>query len=125
MVSRYLTRDGTLFGWRTVALAAITSAMTGPGQTIGISVFIDHFIDDLGIDRSQVATTYMVGTLAAATVLPTIGNRIDRFGVRRAMKWIAIAFGIALVGMSGVTGLISLTIGFFAMRLFGPGSLTW
>jgi MFS family permease len=120
----FLTRHKTFFGWRMVALASITGAMTGPGQTIGVSVFIDHFIGDLGISRSEVSTAYLVGTLGAALVLPPIGNRIDRIGVRRAMTMIAIAFGIALVGMAGVNGLIALMVGFFVIRLFGQGSLT-
>jgi len=120
----FLTRHKTFFGWRMVALAAITGAMTGPGQTIGVSVFIDHFIEDLGISRSEVSTTYLIGTLAAAVVLPLIGNRIDHIGVKRAMTLIAIAFGIALVAMAGVNGLLALTVGFFAIRLFGQGSLS-
>ncbi len=120
----FLTRHKTFFGWRMVAFASITGAMTGPGQTIGVSVFIDHFIGDLGISRSEVSTAYLVGTLGAALVLPLIGNRIDRIGVRRATTMIAIAFGIALVGMAGVNGLIALMVGFFAIRLFGQGSLT-
>jgi MFS family permease len=119
-----LTKRKHFFGWRMVALASVTGAMTGPGQTIGVSVFIDHFIGDLGVTRSEVSTTYLIGTLVAALVLPIIGNRIDRVGVRRAMTMIAIAFGIALVGMSGVNGLIALTVGFFAIRLFGQGSLS-
>lgn len=120
----FLTRHRTFFGWRMVALASITGAMTGPGQTIGVSVFIDHFIADLGISRSEVSTAYLIGTLGAALVLPLIGNRIDRIGVRRAMKMIAFAFGVALVGMAGVNGLVALAVGFFAIRLFGQGSLT-
>ena len=117
------TRRGGFLGWRMVALAAITGAMTGPGQTVGVSVFIDHFIEDLGISRSQVSTTYLVGTLAAALVLPSIGSRIDRIGVRRAMTLIGVAFGIALVGMAGVNGIVALTVGFFAIRLLGQGAL--
>ena len=124
MTLDFLTRHKTFFGWRMVALAAITGAMTGPGQTIGVSVFIDHFIEDLAISRSEVSTAYLIGTLAAALVLPTIGNRIDKVGVRRAMTMIAIAFGIALVGMAGVNGLVALVVGFFAIRLFGQGSLS-
>jgi MFS family permease len=53
-----------------------------------------------------------------------VGQRIDRVGVRTAMSWIAIAFGIALVGMSMVAGFITLAIGFAMIRLFGQGSLT-
>ena len=120
----FLERHKTFFGWRMVAFASVTGAMTGPGQTIGVSVFIDHFIADLGISRSEVSMAYLVGTLGAALLLPLIGNRIDRIGVRRAMTMIAIVFGIALVGMAGINGLVALAVGFFAIRLFGQGSLT-
>ena len=33
-------------GWRIAVLATITAAMTGPGQTIGVSVFIDPNVFD-------------------------------------------------------------------------------
>ena len=120
----FLEKHKTFSGWRMVAFASVTGAMTGPGQTIGVSVFIDHFIADLGIGRSEVSTAYLVGTLGAALLLPLIGNRIDRIGVRRAMTMIAIVFGLALVGMAGVNGLVALAVGFFAIRLFGQGSLS-
>lgn len=124
MSTEILARRTAFFGWRMVALAAITGAMTGPGQTIGVSVFVDHFIADLGISRSEVSTAYLIGTLAAALGLPLIGRRIDAIGVRRSMTLIAAAFGIALVGMAGVQGLVTLVIGFFAIRFFGQGALS-
>lgn len=110
-------------GWRILALAIVTGALTGPGQTIGVSVFVDHFIADLGLTRSQVSTAYLIGTLLAALGLPQVGRRIDRFGVRRAMTVIGLAFGAVLVGMSGVQGFVTLAIGFVTIRLLGQGSL--
>lgn len=107
-----------------LALATITSALTGPGQTIGVSVFVDHFIADLGLGRSQVSTAYLVGTLAASLGLPLVGRQIDRVGVRRAMTFIGAGFGAALVAMMGVQGFITLTIGFTAIRFLGQGSLS-
>ena len=117
--------ERTVFsGWRILALASITAALTGPGQTIGVSVFVDHFIKDLGISRSQVSLAYLVGTLVAALGLPIVGRQIDKVGVRRAMTAIGLAFGVALVAMAGVQGIVALTIGFFAIRLTGQGSLS-
>lgn len=124
MVQSVLNRSRAFYGWRIVALASITAALTGPGQTIGVSVFVDHFIADLGLTRSQVSTAYLIGTLVAAGGLPLIGTRIDRIGVRRAMTWIALAFGVALVAMSTVQGFVMLALGFVAIRLFGQGSLS-
>lgn len=111
-------------GWRILALAVLTGALTGPGQTIGVSVFVDHFIADLGLSRSEVSTAYLIGTLIAALGLPAVGQRIDSHGVRRTMTVIGVAFGAALIAMSGVQGFVTLAIGFFTIRLLGQGSLS-
>ncbi|MBT8214529.1 MAG: MFS transporter [Acidimicrobiia bacterium] len=119
-----LTDRPTFSGWRILALATLTAALTGPGQTIGVSVFIDPLIEDLALTRSQVSTAYLIGTMTAALGLPLIGQQIDRIGVRRAMTLIGLAFGAALVGMSGVQGFVTLTLGFVGIRMFGQGSLS-
>jgi len=113
----------SFYGWRILGLAIITGGLTGPGQTIGVSVFVDQFISDFGMSRSEVSTAYLIGTLIAALGLPLIGRRVDRVGVRRAMTVIGVAFGVALVGMAGVQGFVTLAIGFVAIRLLGQGSL--
>jgi MFS family permease len=104
--------------------AIATAALTGPGQTIGVSVFIDHFVDDLSLTRSQVSAAYLVGTLAGASLLPTVGKLIDRNGVRVAQMVIGLLFGLALINMSLVNGLVWLAIGFGGIRFLGQGSLS-
>lgn len=111
-------------GWRILGLAILTAALTGPGQTIGVSVFVDHFIADLGLSRSGVSTAYLIGTLTAAFVLPTVGRQIDSRGVRRGMTAIGVAFAVALALMSGVQGFATLAAGFVLIRLLGQGSLS-
>ena len=123
MRSEPIQGRSSFYGWRILALAIVTGGLSGPGQTIGVSVFVDQFISDLGISRSEVSTAYLIGTLIAALGLPRIGQQIDRVGVRRGMTLVGIAFGVALVGMAGVQGLVTLVIGFIAIRLFGQGSL--
>ena len=54
--------------WRIAGLATITGAMTGPGQTIGVSVSIDALIAELGLSRPQVSAAHLIGTLAGAAV---------------------------------------------------------
>ncbi len=111
-------------GWRIVVLATITAAMTGPGQTIGVSVFVDHLIADLGLTRSQVSTAYLIGTLLGALALPATGRWVDRLGARRAMTLIGLGFGAGLVAMSGVRGFVYLAVGFTLIRWLGQGSLS-
>jgi MFS family permease len=110
-------------GWRVLAFATLTAALTGPGQTVGVSVFIDHFITDLGLTRSQVATAYLIGTMLGALSLPTVGRWVDRVGARPAITAIGAGFAVALVGMSGVAGFATLAVGFTFIRFLGQGSL--
>ena len=98
--------------------------MTAPGQTIGVSVFIDPLIEDLGLTRSAVSTAYLIGTLAGALALPWVGRGADRIGSRRAMTMIGLAFGGALTVMSGVQGFVTLAVGFTLIRWLGQGSLS-
>lgn len=111
-------------GWRIVAVSAAALAMTAPGQTVGVSVFVDPIIEALGLSRSQVSGAYLVGTLTGAVTLPLVGRWIDRHGVRLMTAAIAAAFGAVLFAMSGVVGLATLTLGFTGIRLLGQGSLS-
>jgi len=107
-----------------LGLATITAALTGPGQTIGVSVFVDGFVDDLHLSREQVSAAYLVGTLTGALFLPWMGRMIDRRGVRLAQMAIGVGFALALVNMSFVSGLVWLAIGFAGIRFLGQGSLS-
>jgi len=111
-------------GLGVLAGAIAAMAFTGPGQTIGVSVFIDHFVDDLSISRPQVSTAYLIGTLCASLLLPRVGRVVDRVGVRRSQIVIGLLFAAAIANMSFVMGLITLTIGFFGIRFLGQGSLS-
>jgi MFS family permease len=111
-------------GWRVAVLATITAVMTGPGQTVAVSVFVDPMIEALGLTRSELSTAYLVGTLLGAIALLPVGRRIDRFGARKAMTFIGVAFGFGLLVMSGVQGFVTLVVGFTLIRWLGQGSLS-
>ena len=131
-ILRYLTvRDRRLiegspvfFGWFVVIAATIGMAMTIPGQTAGLSLFIDALIADLGISRATISLTYTLATVAGALALPYVGRQIDRFGPRRAVLVISLLFGMACWYMGTVGGLVTLAIGFVLMRSLGQGSLS-
>ena len=111
-------------GWRIVVLAAVTTGMTSPGQTFGVSVWIDPMMATLGLTRTEISGAYLIGTLIGATTLPRLGQVIDRRGTRFAMALMGGAFGVMLMAMAGVFGLVSLVIGFTGIRMFGQGGLT-
>jgi hypothetical protein len=66
------------FPWYVLAGAIVLQGATAPGQTVGVSVFVDHFADDLDLSRSAVSTAYLVGTLSGALTMPAAGRLIDR-----------------------------------------------
>ncbi len=111
-------------GWLVLALAIAAAGLTGPGQTIGVSVFIDHFVADLGLTRSSVSAAYLVGTLIGAALLPWVGHFVDRRGVRVAQVAVGVLFAFALFNMSLVNGLVWLALGFGGIRFLGQGSLS-
>lgn len=112
------------YGWVILAAGTLGIIMTSPGQTYAVSVFIEHFITDLGISRSLVSTLYALGTLAGSLALFAVGREIDRRGSRVMVVLIAATFGLACIYMGAVQGPVMLLLGFLAIRMLGQGSLT-
>lgn len=112
------------YGWVILAAGTLGVVMTSPGQTYAVSIFIEHFISDLGLSRSLVSTLYAGGTLAGSMALAYVGRQIDRRGSRFMVVVIAAAFGLACFYMGAVRGPLMLVLGFVAIRMLGQGSLT-
>lgn len=119
---RALSPSG-FYGWHIVGWSALMVAMTAPGQTAAVSVFIDPMIDELGVSRSAISTAYLVGTLTGALAMPMVGRLLDRFGVRRVMVVIGVVFAGALCALSVVSSVVGLTAGFVVIRMAGQGAL--
>lgn len=98
-------------------------AATLPGQTAGVSLFIDAFIDDLGLSRSLVSWFYTAATVLGSFALPLVGRLLDTYGPRRMAAAIVALFAASCVGMSHVQGWIGVFIGFLCLRGFGQGAL--
>lgn len=109
---------------RVITSASVALAMTAPGQTAGISVFVDPLITSLHVSRSSVATAYLIGSLAGAVVMPLLGKVLDRFGRRRAMTAIGCCFGSILLAAGTATEIVGLTVAFVGIRIGGQGALS-
>lgn len=107
-----------------LAMASLAIFLSGPGQTYGVSVFIDPMLAEFGWSRSLISTTYSIATLLSAIPLIIIGRQIDRVGNRIVLTISALLFGAALIGLSRVNGPAALLVGFAFLRTFGSGVLT-
>ena len=111
-------------GWVMLPLAAALHAGTGVGQTYGISVFVPHVLRDLGLTTTGLSVCYMIASLAAAAPLPWVGRWADRAGLRRTAAAAVVGLVLACAATAGATGAVTLTAGFFLLRLLGPGALS-
>lgn len=107
-----------------VAAGGVLSAMSAPGQTAGLSVFTDPIIAGLGISRSAVSLSYLIGTLAGALALPFLGRAMDRWSIRATIAGIGLAFAAFLLGLSFAVDATGLTLGFTGIRMAGQGALS-
>jgi MFS transporter, OFA family, oxalate/formate antiporter len=121
--SRVIQGTPFFYGWVIMGAGTLGMIMTSPGQTFAISIFIEQFIQDLGISRGLVSTFYMIGTLTGSLALPVIGRMIDRRGPRLVALGISIAFGLACLYMGMVQNALMLLVGFVLVRMLGQGAL--
>lgn len=113
----------SLYQRRIAVYAVLLQFLASPGQTYGISVFIDPMIEGLGVSRSLVSGLYLGGTLGAAAVVPAVGRALDGRGLRFVGVGVVALFALALVWLSQVTGPIGLFLGLLGIRAMGQGSL--
>ena len=122
--SRLVSRSRLYYGWWVVLAGTLGAMMTFPGQTAGVSVFLDPIIADLGLTRSGVSALYLGGTLIGSLTLPFSGRFIDRRGPRTAVVAFTTAFALACVWMGLTTGAVMLLVGFTLVRALGQGALS-
>ena len=108
---------------------------------MGMAVFADIFIAELGLSRTELSTAYLFGTVASALILPQAGRWYDRYGARVMLVAACLILGVTLLFISGIDTLaaalaglagISLAwfsfplilLGYFGVRFSGQGVLT-
>ncbi|QBG49190.1 MFS transporter [Verrucomicrobia bacterium S94] len=127
------------YGWAILFWGIIGIILSVPGQTTGVSAFIEPLIHDLGIGRFQLTIAYGIGTFASSFLITPSGKLFDRIGARWMGFGSCMILGLVLLALSqtarlariaepllpGQTGLVALlSLLFFALRLSGQGVLT-
>ena len=124
------------YGWIIWLFSTLGILFSIPGQTIGLAVFTDSFIDALGLSRTQLSLAYLFGTFGSSLFLTQAGRWFDLFGGRIMMTISSIALSLMvlytsfveeigkLFGGSPVLVFILILLGYFGVRFFGQGVLT-
>ena len=112
------------YGWIILAAGAFGSFMTLPGQTAGVSVFLDPITAELGVSRTWASTAYAVGTLAGILPAPLIGRWIDRRGPRLTATIISAGLALACAYMAFIQSGLALLVGFALLRGAAIGGLS-
>lgn len=121
--SRLIERSPVFYGWIILVVGTLGMMMTTPGQTVGVAVFVDSLVQDLGVSRASVSLMYTLGTLAGALTLALTGRMLDRHGPRTGIVVITVLFALSCVWMGLVSNLFTLFIGFTLIRSLGQGAL--
>lgn len=112
------------YGWIVIALSALGTFFSSPGQTYSISAFIDSYIKEFGYSRTLISTVYSVATVISGTLLVFMGKAVDKYGQRIMLVIAGVMLSIACLFNSFIINLPMIFFGFFLLRYFGQGSLT-
>lgn len=130
------------YGWVILFAATVGILASAPGQTTGVSTFTDYLLDAIGINRTQLSTAYMVGTIGSSLILTWAGKMYDKYGARWVGMIVALVLAFILVLLSQSDRIIRffipdknsnlylgfaiaiLVILFFMLRFSGQGVLT-
>ncbi len=130
------------YGWVILFASVAGILMSAPGQTVGVSTFTDYLIENIGLSRNQISTSYMIGTIGSSLILTWAGRMYDKYGSR----WIAMASSLLLAfvlvclsqsdriiklivndktsNIYTVVAIIIMILFFFILRFSGQGVMT-
>ena len=122
--SRLVAASPVYYGRIVWLVALVGTICSSPGQSFSVSLFMDFFIEDFGLDRTAVSSLYGAGTFVASLGLTWVGRQIDARGNRRVGAGIGALFTLVLALCSLINGPFMLFFAFAGMRGLGQGALT-
>jgi len=75
------------------------------------------------LSRSGISALYLVSTAVSALMVSVVSRMADRFGPRRMLVVVGLAFPAACFGMATMTNLTLFYVAFISLRALGQGSL--
>ena len=120
----FVTAMPIYYGWVVWLVAMVGAVASSPGQSFSVSLFMDFFIEDFGLDRTTVSSLYGAGTFIASLGLTWVGKQLDLTGNRRMGMLTGALFSIVLCLFAFISGPIMLLFAFIGIRGLGQGALS-
>ncbi len=99
------------------------SALSSPGQSFFLSLYLEHFSSSLDISLVQLSSLYAIATLSAAATLPLVGNLADRLSSRRFLGLVFVTLSLVFVGVANVSTPWQLGVALFLLRMLAQGAI--
>ena len=88
------------YGWMILLWGVIGVILSVPGQTTGLSAFIEPLLQSLAIERVDLADAYLIGTFSSSLLLTPAGKLFDRIGARWLGFIACLTLGVVLILLS-------------------------
>ena len=112
------------YGWVILAVCTLANFASGPGQTFTFSIFQNSFMEDLNISSTNIATSYLFGSLFASISMIFFGKFLDKFNPKYILICVIIFLFLGCFWLSKVNSAIELLFCFAIMRTMGQGALS-
>ena len=90
------------YGRVILVLSTLGFLMSVPGQTMGMGVFTESFIDAFHLSRTQLSIAYFFGTLGSALFLTRAGRLYDRVGARSMLVGSSLVLGLVVTSFATI-----------------------
>ncbi|MEQ8344472.1 MAG: MFS transporter [Sneathiellaceae bacterium] len=111
-----LRRDPAL-----IAFGFLHAFLSSPGQTFFIALFVGAFAEAAGIGETGMGSLYLVATMAAAALLPWLGQWIDRLDLRLFAGLATAGLGLACLAAASAGTIYGVAASIMLLRLCGQG----
>jgi len=115
-----MAKTKLFYGWIIVVASGMMIVSTMVGHTTGVSMAVDHFLEDLQLTRTRMSAIWTLSLFISGMGLPVAGALLDHCGSRKMAAFVSVPFGISIVGMSLVQNGVQLAACLIVLRFLGP-----
>ena len=128
-------RTPFFYGWVIWLLSVLGFLVSIPGQTMGMAVFTEPFLEAFDVTRTELSLAYFFGTIVSSLFLTNAGRWFDLYGGRIMVTLSSFALGLMIIFISlidllnnflelSALSIVFIFLGYLGVRFFGQGVLT-